>query len=467
MCGIGLAWFRQGVDESILEQMLLATEKRGRDAFGCVTIRNGEVLDRFYSPRTYYESGFTTKNLQVDDIVIWNNRARPMTELPSTGMETIQPIVYKAEGLVVVHNGVVANENEKFYRRTKLDSEFFIKRYLASGRNAVKAVEQTVGGSAYIVVDLKREKIIAIRDFKPLGKAYKKGIGYFIMSDREEFNPIFGDMDVAVWEDFYYSDLEPFTVNEIDINSGLIGRITFEPNYISSLPEKNVAKALVLASGGIDSSVAACIAKQHLNRHVTLVHFELGHKSSKGERKAVEYLAEFLDAPLRNIDMQWLGAYGRSVLTDPNLEVPTGDGQNLKNTVCWTPARNLVMVSALMALAEALGAAWIYNGWSLEEEGAYPDNSLDFFRTLNEVANFGTLTRPRVVMLEANLMKPEIVKLGRYFEIDFSRLWSCDTYEGKNECGKCGACHLKRLALEQEKFLDRSVEDILSRVRRW
>jgi 7-cyano-7-deazaguanine synthase len=465
MCGVGMCWFKEGVDSTTLYQMILATEKRGNDAFGLVVCNQGEIKFEFYEPKTFSECGFPEYQFDVGDIIIWNCRAKPLTELESTNPGCIQPLVNNA--LVISHNGQVANEkwDDGFIRISQLDSEMFIQQYCKFGRNAVEAVESLVGGSAYVGYDLDTRQIFAIRDFKPLAKAYKKGIGYFVMSDREEFAEIFGPMDVAVWENFYYSDISPFTVNMIDEDSGLIDRYPFIPNFVHSLPKQSEKKALVLASGGVDSSVAACIAKLTLKQDIELVHFDLGQKSARGEQKAVVYLSEFLQCPLRTIDLRWLGELGNSVLTDPNLPVPTIARETLKNTVCWTPARNFIMATCLFGIAEATGAAYIYNGWTLEEEGSWPDNSLDFFRSLNYTANFGTVTRPEIVMVERNLMKPEIIKLGHHYGLDFAQLWSCDNYPSDGlECGNCGACELKRLAIIQAGVLGRSVPQILAKV---
>ena len=466
-----MVWFREGVDLEILFKMLDETVKRGIDAFGMSIISKDNIstykwTESYENIKVGAQSLLT--NLNVGGIIIWNNRAKPMTEVESTDVKSVQPIFYKEDKLVMVHNGVIANDKilqkqEGLKLKTPIDSEVFLSLYKKFGRNPKRVLKEIIGGSAYILYDGERKKLIIIRDFKPLGKAYKKGIGYFVMSDSQAFKNIFGNMDVAVWEDFYYSDLEEFTINEIDIDSGLIDRENFNPNYISSLPEPQKKKVLVMASGGVDSSTVAMVAKKLYKQEVILVHFNIGQKSEERELEAVKYLSKKLNSVLLTIDLKWLGKFGESPLTDKDIKIPKGNRLDLKSTVCWTPARNLVFASCLMAIAESVGASKIYNGWTLEEEGAYPDNSIDFFRSLNMVLNFGTLTRPKIVMVEQNLMKPEIILLGKYLGLDFDKLWSCDNGLEK-ECGNCGACWLKRKALKIAKEKKYDVKNIIGRL---
>jgi len=380
MCGIGLIWFRESVDKTLIHQMASSIEKRGTHSFGLYVQKRGGGGLSFKVLGPYTKSTLpTTVNdmaLDVGSVVLMCARAKPMTEVASTSLSSIPPIIYRDEGLILAHNGCVANEDDLGFKpRTTLDSERWLYRYLNNGRNARDTMSQMVGGGAYLVIDNEREVIIAARDFKPLGKAYIRGVGYMIQSDYEEFGNLLGEMDINVWEDFYWSSFDPYSVNEIDLRSGMIRKRQFEPTFVSSLPPQDPTKVLVLSSGGIDSSVAACIAKFYLGRTPVLCHFDHGQKSEPGEQRAVRYLAEFLGCEHHTFPLQWLGALGSSVLTDPSRSVPQSEARsNLKNTVCWTPARNLVMCSALMAIAEASGASEIYNGWSLEEEGAYPDS---------------------------------------------------------------------------------------------
>jgi len=457
VCGIGLYWAREKISYDTIEKMMEWTERRGTDALGMAIINpKNDRVRQFFSLNLYPSTKTQVKNflmnLGVGSILLWNNRAKPMTEVESTDLQSVQPIRYIDEKLVLVHNGVVANEDDLkkfgYPKRTKIDSEYFLHAYLKYGRNSKLAVETVVGGSAYILWDGLRERLILIKDFKPLATAYKKGVGFFAMSDIEGFKEIFQHEVKAVWEDFYYGELDPYVIDEIDINTGLIDRFNFQPNYISSLPQPNPNKVIVMASGGVDSSVAATIAKKLYGMSVILVHFNFGQKSEKGEMKAVKYLSDHLGSELIMLDFRWLGEIGNSVLTDKNLDVPKSKHrENLKSTICWTPARNLVFATTLMAIAEAKGASRIYNGWTLEESGSYPDNSLNFFKTLNEVSLYGTLSHPKVVMVEQNLMKPEIIFLGKHLGLDFSRLWSCDSYSPEGECGECGACWLKQTAI--------------------
>ena len=105
------------------------------------------------------------------------------------------------------------------------------------------------------------------------------------------------------------------------------------------------------------------------------------------------------------------------------------------------------MMSILVALAESIGASAIYNGWTLEEGGSYPDNSDEFFRTFNEMLPYGTLTRPEITMVLQRLMKTEIIQLGQYLGLDYSKTWSCDDGQAYH-CGECGACFLHHYAFD-------------------
>ena len=128
MCGIGMVWFREGVEFDILEKMLNATEDRGHDAFGLIVLGPSEKsIAVKYTAKGRYSNHYNEiwdelpKHVNVGDIVLWNNRAKPMTELESNDEDTVQPIVYPGEKVALVHNGVVANEDEEFEYMFKWD----------------------------------------------------------------------------------------------------------------------------------------------------------------------------------------------------------------------------------------------------------------------------------------------------------------------------------------------------------
>jgi len=480
MCGIGFYWAKESLDSVFVTRLMLSTERRGKDAFGFVLIdtENRDILE-LYKTRGSFSSNIdavldilSRYNGCKDKLVIWNNRAQPMTEVASIDEKDIQPLV--SDKSVLVHNGVVANDEElkKEYFpdiifKTNLDSEVtqkLLEKYDFDFKHVLSMVS---GGSAYIVYDITSNVLYLVRDFKPLAHGYVCGKGYFGVSDVDELHRLLGEMNIMVWEDFWWGELEQFTIYKVNISEkGDIEKYRFEPYYISYLPKKDKNKVIVLASGGVDSTTAAYVAKKIEKKDVLLVHFNIGQKSQEREKEAVSLIAEDLKVPVKFIDLDFFKDFGASVLTDSNLEPPDAYREGLKSTVCWTPARNLIMLSILMGLAEAEGYSEIYNGFTLEEEGAYPDNSVSFFRAMNYVSDFGTLSRPKVKMVLGNLMKPEVVKLGSYLGVPYELAWSCDR-GGEKQCGKCGACWLKKVAFIRSGIEDRTdyefkglVEDI-------
>jgi 7-cyano-7-deazaguanine synthase len=464
MCGIAGIKFSTGAHEIQVHKIISLMHEislRGQDGYGIVSVKTGNVFKSKTLPTG--KEAFFSQNFD-DDLIIMNARAQPMTEKTSEDVDTIQPVI--KHGYVLAHNGVVANDKEirELYNlEGNLDTEVILDlmvKYMEKSpdRFNLKCVEfneslaltervlpQLSGGFACALAKIGDTKnLYLIKDFKTLwfGKNDKE---FFFASEKEFLEDVFGRDEIFSTTQIHNAD--PYTLNHFDFNGFKHQKYEFTTKVISSLPEKNPDKVLVCASGGIDSSTSAYVAKKLEGKEVTMVFFDIGQKSAIAERCAVGDIAEELGASTVFIDLRWLGKLGHSVLTDSNLDIPKSEQQNIKSTVCWTPARNLAMMSILVALAEATGAGAIYNGWSLEEEGSYPDNSIEFFRSFNEMLQYGTLTRPEIKITLGRLMKTEIIQLGQHLGLDYSKTWSCDDGQ-EHHCGACGACFLHHYAFE-------------------
>jgi len=456
MCGIGGAVFYRKVDGRLLEHMVLETEKRGQDAFGIVDVKVSGRIKTLKRPTTASkvlaspEWRQFVNGIEPEDFLIWNCRAQPLTEVGSFDERSVQPIIRDYH--VISHNGVVANDEElikqhKLEPITEIDSEVPFLLYQKFG-DLLKAFKECSGGFAYLLYDIKRRCLHFIKDFKTMVVGETDEL-FFILSEERFVRTIFGDHAFPFWR-----QVESYTCGTYDVDKREFKFQELQTKLISQLPAQE-DKVLVCSSGGIDSTTAAYVCKKLWHKDVVLCHIDHGQKSEEGERRAVKRIAVDLGVEFMFLDMKWLGALGHSVLTEKSLPVPKAKRQNLKSTICWTPARNLVMIASLMAVAEAKGAKYITAGWTLEEEGSYPDNSILFFQKFNELSDYGTLMRPKLVMPLERLMKTEIIQLGSYLEVPYNITYSCDNApkDGK-ACGVCGACTLRRMAFEKAGVTD-------------
>jgi len=223
--------------------------------------------------------------------------------------------------------------------------------------------------------------------------------------------------------------------------------------------------AISVCSGGMDS-VSMGLAMLKKNYDVIFCHVNLGQKSEKQELEAVEAVVSSLirsgwNGQLRPrayywaVDTPWIGEMGGSSLTSDKLEVPEGMdsikesfkiGGNLDTPGLWTPGRNIVLLAAAASLADRTHASVVTLGAN-QSETAYRDNTMDFLKSFELMARFGTLVMPEFTAPLYDLDKAEILLWGieaGFYGI-YKYTWSCDNGE-KHMCGRCGCCNNRRLA---------------------
>ena len=204
-------------------------------------------------------------------------------------------------------------------------------------------------------------------------------------------------------------------------------------------------KAIVLSSGGIDSTTAMAIAKSR-NYELYSLTFNYGQRH-KIEIESAKKVADFFCVKEHKIIVIDLEQIGGSALTD-NIDVPTGNHSD-EIPVTYVPARNTIFLSIALAWAEVVGSNDIFIGTNIIDYSGYPDCRPEYLEAFETLANLGTKAgiQGKRINIHAPLIKmskAEIIKKGSELGIDYSITWSCyNPRIGNKACGKCDSCKFR------------------------
>jgi len=372
------------------------------------------------------------------------SRAQPLPEAETT----LLPMKY--DNLTMVFNGTLSNDGELIREWNLLDDKVDTWTAIQMwGKFGWKCCEKFVGGFAFGVYDEFKDVFVVAKNFKTLWYINTKD--YFVFASEKEFLLV----DGSVRDEFEEAYPRRFPQNTVAgfNREGKLFSDRIKRKFWSHTPDLDLNKAVIVISGGIDSSTSAYIAKKLHSKEVFLLNFDYGQRSSEREWEAVQCIAESLESKYVQIDLRRLGEWGSSPLTDKSIELPLGM-QSVESTWCWTPARNMLMIAYAAAYAEAKGIKWIYYGNNLEEEATgYSDNDLEFVYLYNQLLDYGTLKGVKIKRALGRVMKPEILHIGNYLGVPYRSTWSCD--EGfEIPCGICGCCTTRRYAFLRAGFND-------------
>ncbi len=209
------------------------------------------------------------------------------------------------------------------------------------------------------------------------------------------------------------------------------------------------ARALVVLSGGMDSTVCAALAVRDFGaENVAALHIDYGQRTEKRERQAFREICERLGIRTRlAVKTEFFRAIGGSALTDEQIAVPdAGPEIGAEIPVTYVPFRNSHFLSAAVSWAEVLGAEKIYIGAVAQDSSGYPDCRPEFYAAFNEAVRTGTKEgRIRIETPLIALRKAEIVRLGLELGAPFDLTWSCYSREDR-ACGACDSCVLRMRA---------------------
>jgi len=207
-------------------------------------------------------------------------------------------------------------------------------------------------------------------------------------------------------------------------------------------------RAVVLLSGGLDSTTAAAMAKAD-GYELHALSFDYGQRHLR-ELEAARTVAKTLGMASHTILKSPLGGAGGSALTDHSLDVPTGrDETQMADDIpiTYVPARNIVFLSIALGIAETQQADTIIIGANALDYSGYPDCRPEFFAAFEKMATLGTKrgVEGHAISIHVPLQhmtKADIVQAALKVDAPLDQTWSC--YQGgKKACGECDSCLLR------------------------
>ena len=214
-------------------------------------------------------------------------------------------------------------------------------------------------------------------------------------------------------------------------------------------------KAVVLLSGGLDSSTVLAIALAR-GLEVYALSFSYGQRHTVELEAAVAIVEQFPVAKHITVDID-LRRFGASALTD-DIDVPKGREEAQMGDgipVTYVPARNTIFLSYALAWAEVLEAGHIFIGVNAVDYSGYPDCRPEFIEAFEKTANLATklgveqhafkISTPLIKMSKA-----EIIQHGIALGVDYGLTVSCyDPDADGKACGACESCRLRAKGFEE------------------
>ncbi len=220
-------------------------------------------------------------------------------------------------------------------------------------------------------------------------------------------------------------------------------------------------KALVLSSGGLDSSVALALAvKEYGSENVIALSISYGQKHDK-EIKASIDVSKYYNVEHIFLDLAKIFEYSDCTLLKGRSDIPQESySEQLKSTngapvSTYVPFRNGLFLSSAASIALSKKCSVIYYGAHRDDAAgnAYPDCSVEFNDAISKAIYIGSGNELKVVGPFVNMTKAEIVALGHKLNVPFELTWSC--YEGNEcACGKCATCIDRKKAFELNGLKD-------------
>lgn len=219
-------------------------------------------------------------------------------------------------------------------------------------------------------------------------------------------------------------------------------------------------RAVVLLSGGIDSTTTLAIAKKQ-GFEIYAISFRYGQKHQIELNAATQIAALFQIKQHLILEVDLRGIGGSALIT--NFDVPKSrdiDKIPQEVPITYVPGRNIIFLSLALAWAEVLEAYDIFIGANAIDFSGYPDCRPEFLSAFETMANLGTKAGVAGKKFSVHaplikLTKAEIIQQGIALGIDYSITLSCyDPSVDGNACGKCDSCLLRKRGFQQAGIAD-------------
>ena len=215
-------------------------------------------------------------------------------------------------------------------------------------------------------------------------------------------------------------------------------------------------KAIILLSGGLDSSTVLAIAKvEGYECYALTINY---HQRHDAELVAARNIANFFkvkDFKIVDIDLSWLK---NSALTNKDISIP--ENPSIGIPVTYVPARNTIMMTLALAWAETINSQNIFIGVNAVDYSGYPDCRPEYIESFQDMANLATKAgvegnKIKIHTPLIEMTKAEIIQKGIKNKVNYKMTVSCyQATKNGSACGKCDSCRLRK-----EGFKSAQIED--------
>ncbi|CAC9597585.1 7-cyano-7-deazaguanine synthase (EC 6.3.4.20) [uncultured Gammaproteobacteria bacterium] len=216
-------------------------------------------------------------------------------------------------------------------------------------------------------------------------------------------------------------------------------------------------KAVILLSGGLDSTTTLAIA-QSQGFECFALSFDYGQKQ-KSELISATLAAKIFNTTKHRVMKISLSDIGGSALTDNNIDVPDFVESD-EIPITYVPARNTIFLSYALAWAEVLDCQDIFIGVNALDYSGYPDCRQEYIDAFETMANLATKQSVEGQKISIHtplikLNKAQIIQLGLDLGVDYKNTTSCYQANDQGEaCGVCDACEYRKIG-----FIKAGIDD--------